>query len=66
MHCGLGAWWDPLARNVGIDRQDPNPLRAMWGYCTVLRRLLDVEEVTYKDANLDIKNVKLDLIRVDA
>ncbi|MBN2501463.1 MAG: LLM class flavin-dependent oxidoreductase, partial [Anaerolineales bacterium] len=20
MICGLGAWWDPLAKNVGIDR----------------------------------------------
>ena len=19
--CGIGAWWDPLARNVGIDRR---------------------------------------------
>ena len=21
--CGIGAWWDPLARNVGIDRRKP-------------------------------------------
>jgi len=21
--CGIGAWWDPLARNVGIDRKKP-------------------------------------------
>ena len=21
--CGIGAWWDPLAKNVGIDRKKP-------------------------------------------
>jgi 5,10-methylenetetrahydromethanopterin reductase len=21
--CGIGAWWDPLAKNVGIDRRKP-------------------------------------------
>ena len=21
--CGIGAWWDPLARNVGIERRKP-------------------------------------------
>ena len=25
--CGIGAWWDPLARNVGIERK--KPLKAM-------------------------------------
>src|SRR6202521_1898085 len=25
--CGIGAWWDPLARNVGIERR--KPLKAM-------------------------------------
>ena len=25
--CGIGAWWDPLAKNVGIDRR--KPLEAM-------------------------------------
>ncbi|MEF8857294.1 MAG: LLM class flavin-dependent oxidoreductase [Haloplanus sp.] len=66
MHCGLGAWWDPLAENVGIDRQDPNPLRAMWEYATVLRRLLDLESVTYDGAHIQIEDVQLDLIRADA
>ena len=27
IRCGLGAWWDPLAAKVGIDRH--TPLRAM-------------------------------------
>ncbi|MFB6312046.1 MAG: LLM class flavin-dependent oxidoreductase, partial [Salinirussus sp.] len=66
LHCGLGSWWDPLAESVGIDRQDPNPLRAMWEYATVLRRLLDLEEVTYDGAHLSLDAVQLDLIRADA
>ena len=35
--CGLGAWWDPLARNVGIDRS--KPLTAMRETIEILRRL---------------------------
>src|SRR5512137_2952733 len=33
--CGIGAWWDPLARNVGIERR--KPLLAMRETITVLR-----------------------------
>ena len=35
--CGIGAWWDPLARNVGIERR--KPLLAMRETVEVLRRL---------------------------
>src|SRR3989337_69814 len=43
--CGIGAWWDPLARNVGINRQ--KPLIAMRETITILRRLLNMERVTF-------------------
>ena len=33
--CGIGAWWDPLAKNVGIDRT--KPLAAMKETVEVLR-----------------------------
>src|SRR6187399_506283 len=33
--CGLGAWWDPLATKVGIDRA--TPLRAMREVVTAVR-----------------------------
>ena len=36
--CGIGAWWDPLAKNVGIDRR--KPLTAMRETIEVMRRLL--------------------------
>ena len=35
---GIGAWWDPLARKVGIDRA--KPLRVMKEIVTVVRALL--------------------------
>jgi alkanesulfonate monooxygenase SsuD/methylene tetrahydromethanopterin reductase-like flavin-dependent oxidoreductase (luciferase family) len=62
---GLGAWWDPLAERVGIDRQSPNPLRAMWEYCEALRQLLDLETVTYDGDYVQLDEVKLDLIRAE-
>jgi alkanesulfonate monooxygenase SsuD/methylene tetrahydromethanopterin reductase-like flavin-dependent oxidoreductase (luciferase family) len=43
--CGIGAWWDPLARNVGIERR--KPLLAMRETVEVLRRLLNMENVTF-------------------
>jgi 5,10-methylenetetrahydromethanopterin reductase len=43
--CGIGAWWDPLAKNVGIDRK--KPLTAMKETVTVLKRLLNMERVTF-------------------
>ena len=36
MICGLGAWWDPLAANVGITRR--KPLTAMRETIEVLRK----------------------------
>ncbi|HLD93461.1 MAG TPA: LLM class flavin-dependent oxidoreductase, partial [Anaerolineales bacterium] len=43
--CGLGAWWDPLAKNVGIERR--KPLQAMRETIEVMRRLLNMETVTF-------------------
>ena len=43
--CGLGAWWDPLAKNVGIDRK--NPLTAMKETVQVMKRLLTMERVSF-------------------
>lgn len=60
---GIGAWWDPLASNVGIDRE--NPLRRMWEYCSVVRKLLDLENVTYEGETLRVENTELDLVRSD-
>lgn len=61
---GIGAWWDPLASKVGIDRE--NPLRRMWEYCHVTRDLLDLKNVTYEGDTLHVEDIELDLVRSDA
>src|SRR5258706_10450175 len=43
--CGIGAWWDPLARQVGIERK--KPLKAMRETIEVLKRLLRMERGTF-------------------
>ena len=42
---GLGAWWEPLATKVGVDRR--RPLLAMREVVEATRRLLAMERVTY-------------------
>src|SRR5881392_2083964 len=48
---GIGAWWDPLASKVGIDRR--NPLRAMRETVETCRRLLAMERVSYHGEFVD-------------
>ncbi len=42
---GIGAWWDPLAQKVGIDRS--KPLRVMREIVNSVRALLHNETVTF-------------------
>jgi 5,10-methylenetetrahydromethanopterin reductase len=58
--CGIGAWWDPLARQVGIDRR--KPLAAMRDTVTVLRRLLNMERVTYHSEFVHVDGIELDVV----
>ena len=58
--CGIGAWWDPLARNVGIDRR--KPLQAMRETVEVLRRLLNMERVTYHGEFVHVDGIELDVV----
>ena len=58
--CGIGAWWDPLARNVGIDRR--KPLTAMRETVTVLRRLLNMERVTFHGEFHHVDGIELDVV----
>ena len=44
--CGIGAWWDPLASNVGIRRR--RPLLAMRETVDLLRKLLALQNVTFE------------------
>ncbi len=58
--CGIGAWWDPLAKNVGIDRR--KPLQAMRETIEVLRRLLRMENVTYHGEFHHVDGIELDVV----
>src|SRR5512136_2151034 len=55
--CGIGAWWDPLAKNVGIDRK--KPLTAMRETVTVMRRLLNMERVTFHGDFVHVDGIEL-------
>jgi 5,10-methylenetetrahydromethanopterin reductase len=57
---GLGAWWDPLARKVGIDRA--RPLRVMREVVTVVRALLNNETVSFDGAYVHFDGVQLDYV----
>ncbi len=57
---GLGAWWDPLAKKVGIDRT--KPLQCMKEYVQVIRRLFRAEEVTFQGEFVKMDGVKLDTL----
>ena len=58
--CGLGAWWDPLARKVGIERA--RPLTVMREVVTVVRALLHDESVTFDGAFVHLDGVELDYV----
>jgi 5,10-methylenetetrahydromethanopterin reductase len=58
--CGIGAWWDPLARNVGIDRR--KPLLAMRETIEVMRRLLAMENVTFHGEFHHVDGIELDVV----
>jgi 5,10-methylenetetrahydromethanopterin reductase len=53
--CGLGAWWDPLAANVGIERR--KPLLAMREYIQVTRDLLALKRVSFQGEFVNVSNI---------
>jgi 5,10-methylenetetrahydromethanopterin reductase len=58
--CGLGAWWDPLARKVGVNRE--RPLTVMREVVTVVRALLANETVTFDGYFAQLDGVELDYV----
>jgi 5,10-methylenetetrahydromethanopterin reductase len=58
--CGIGAWWDPLAANVGIQRR--KPLLAMRETIEVMRRLLNMENVTFEGEFHKVEGIELDVV----
>jgi 5,10-methylenetetrahydromethanopterin reductase len=58
--CGIGAWWDPLASKVGIDRH--KPLTAMRETIEVMRKLLAMERVTFNGEFHHVDDIMLDVV----
>ena len=61
--CGIGAWWEPIASKVGVDRR--NSLRAMRETVEVSKRLLDMENVTYDGDFVNVNDIQLDVVHGD-
>jgi 5,10-methylenetetrahydromethanopterin reductase len=57
---GIGAWYEPLAGKVGVDRR--KPLLAMRETVEVVRRLLAGESVTFKGEFVQVDDVRLDYV----
>src|SRR4249919_3027431 len=57
---GVGAWWDPLARKVGIDRA--HPLTVMREVVGAVRALLHNETVTVDGTYVHLDGVELDYV----
>lgn len=58
--CGIGAWWDPLAKNVGVERR--KPLTAMRETVTILKKLLNMERVTFHGEFIQVDGIELDVV----
>jgi 5,10-methylenetetrahydromethanopterin reductase len=56
---GLGAWWEPIAGRVGVDRK--KPLQAMREHVEAIRQLFSMQEVTYQGQFVNLDRVKLDV-----
>ena len=58
--CGLGAWWDPLAAKVGIERA--RPLTVMREVVAAVRGLLGNQQVTIEGSRVRLDGVELDYV----
>jgi 5,10-methylenetetrahydromethanopterin reductase len=57
---GIGAWWEPLASKVGVDRR--RPLLAMREVVETTRRLLAMERVTFKGEFVRVEDIEIDVV----
>jgi 5,10-methylenetetrahydromethanopterin reductase len=60
---GLGAWWEPLASKVGVDRR--RPLRAMREVVEAARQLLALQRVSYRGEFVHLDDVEIDIVHGD-
>jgi 5,10-methylenetetrahydromethanopterin reductase len=57
---GLGAWWEPMASNVGVKRE--RPLTVMREMVTTLQRLFRMEKVSFEGQFVRVKNLQIDTL----
>lgn len=60
---GLGAWWEPLATKVGVDRR--RPLRAMREVVEATRQLFTLDRVSYDGEFVHLDDVEIDIVHGD-
>lgn len=60
---GIGAWWDPLAWKVGIERR--KPLKAMREFVEVVKNLFKMETVNYAGEFVQARGIRLDVVYGD-
>jgi 5,10-methylenetetrahydromethanopterin reductase len=60
---GLGAWFEPLASSVGVNRR--KPLAAMREYVEAIRQLFTMERVTYHGEFVRFTEAQLDIVHQD-
>lgn len=60
---GVGAWWEPLASKVGVNRR--KPLQAMREVVEVTRRLLAMERVTFEGEFVRVTDIEIDIVHGD-
>jgi 5,10-methylenetetrahydromethanopterin reductase len=56
---GLGAWWEPIAGRVGVNRV--KPLKAIRENVESIRQLFTMEEVTYMGEFVHLDRIRLDV-----
>jgi 5,10-methylenetetrahydromethanopterin reductase len=56
---GLGAWWEPIASRVGVNRR--HSLKAMREYVEAIRQLFSMREVTFEGEFIHLDRVRLDV-----
>ena len=56
---GIGAWWEPIAGRVGVQRT--KPLKAMREHVESIRQLFTLQEVTYHGEFVNLDRIRLDV-----
>jgi 5,10-methylenetetrahydromethanopterin reductase len=60
---GIGAWWDPLARKVGIRRH--HHVQAMRETVETVRKLLAMQRVSFHGRFVDVDDIEIDIVHGD-